>query len=64
MSPGVPPGGLGFRHEAALYGSDKELLAVAVPFLADGLAAGDPTILGVPESLQWRVRETWATRAV
>jgi anti-sigma regulatory factor (Ser/Thr protein kinase) len=53
----VPPDRRGFRHEAALYGSDEEFLAVAVPFLADGIAAGEPTLLGVSAPLQRRVRE-------
>lgn len=32
-----------FIHEAAYYGSDKEFLALAVPFLTGGLEAGEPT---------------------
>jgi anti-sigma regulatory factor (Ser/Thr protein kinase) len=36
-----------FRHEAAIYGSDDELVAIAVPFLRDGVAAGQPTFLGI-----------------
>ena len=36
-----------FSHEALIYGSDEEFLAVAVPFLRDGLSAGDPTMIGV-----------------
>jgi hypothetical protein len=32
-------------HEALLYGSDEALLAVAVPFLRDGIAKADPTLL-------------------
>lgn len=40
MSTGDP----GFVHEAALYGSDAELLDAAVPFLADGVAAGDTLV--------------------
>jgi anti-sigma regulatory factor (Ser/Thr protein kinase) len=47
----------GFRHETALYDSDAEFLAVAVPFLADGIAAGDPTLLAVPDALQRRVQK-------
>ena len=34
-------------HEALVYGSEEELLAVVIPFLADGIAAGEPTLLGV-----------------
>jgi anti-sigma regulatory factor (Ser/Thr protein kinase) len=32
-------------HGAAVFGSDAELLAVAVPYLEDGLSAGDLTVL-------------------
>jgi anti-sigma regulatory factor (Ser/Thr protein kinase) len=35
----------GYRHEALIYGSDDELLEVAVPFLRAGVAAGEPTLL-------------------
>ena len=38
----VPPGCV---HETGFYGSDEELLAITVPFLEGGLAAGDPTIV-------------------
>ena len=34
-------------HEAALYGSEDELLDLVVPFLRDGVAAGEPTLLGL-----------------
>jgi len=57
MSYGAPTGRAGFRHEAALFASDEEFLALAVPFLADGIAAGDPTLLAVPAPLQRRVQE-------
>jgi hypothetical protein len=48
MSYGAPTGRAGFRHEAAIYASDEEFLALAVPFLADGIAAGEPALLAVP----------------
>jgi anti-sigma regulatory factor (Ser/Thr protein kinase) len=38
----VPPGCV---HETAFYGSDEELMAVTVPFLAGGVEAGEPTIV-------------------
>jgi len=57
MNDAAPAIRLGFRHEAALYGSDEEFLAVAAPFLAEGIAAGDPTLLAVPAPLQRRVKE-------
>lgn len=34
----------GLLHEAAFYGSEDEFLAVVVPFLADGIGAGEPTV--------------------
>jgi anti-sigma regulatory factor (Ser/Thr protein kinase) len=57
MSHRAPTGRAGFRHEAALYASDEEFLALAVPFLADGIAAGEPTLLAVPAPLQRRLQE-------
>jgi anti-sigma regulatory factor (Ser/Thr protein kinase) len=40
----------GFVHEAALYGSDEEFLAVAVPFLEAGVAAGEPALVALAGS--------------
>ncbi|MFD0822511.1 anti-sigma factor RsbA family regulatory protein, partial [Micromonospora zhanjiangensis] len=39
----------GCHHEAICYDSDEELLAVAVPFLTDGIAADEPTVLSLGE---------------
>jgi anti-sigma regulatory factor (Ser/Thr protein kinase) len=46
-----------FFHEALVYDSDQEFVAVAAPFLRDGLAAGQPTLFGGDERQQWLVRE-------
>jgi anti-sigma regulatory factor (Ser/Thr protein kinase) len=35
----------GFRHGAAVFASDAELLEVALPYLEEGLRAGDLTVL-------------------
>lgn len=35
----------GYVHETAFYGSDDDLLAVTVPFLEGGLAAGEATVV-------------------
>jgi anti-sigma regulatory factor (Ser/Thr protein kinase) len=35
----------GFRHGAAVFGSDAELLEVAMPYLEEGLSDGDLTVL-------------------
>ncbi|WP_103350760.1 sensor histidine kinase [Amycolatopsis sp. CA-128772] len=37
----------GYDHAAVHYTSDAELLAVAVPFLERGLAAGEPTVVSL-----------------
>src|SRR5687768_3834252 len=37
------------RHAALLYRSPEELVAAAVPFLTDGLAAGEAVVLGCRE---------------
>jgi anti-sigma regulatory factor (Ser/Thr protein kinase) len=34
-----------FRHAAAIYASDDEFLAEVLPFVEEGLAAGDPVIV-------------------
>ncbi len=38
-----------FVHPAFFYRSDDEYLAVLVPFVVDGLAAGEPVAVAVPE---------------
>ncbi|QUQ67553.1 MEDS domain-containing protein [Kutzneria sp. CA-103260] len=35
----------GLRHQGCLYGSDAEFLAMAVPFVRDGLARGEPVLV-------------------
>src|SRR5690349_7058792 len=40
----------GFFHETAFYGSDDDFLAHAVPFLEDGLRAGEPSVVACTES--------------
>jgi anti-sigma regulatory factor (Ser/Thr protein kinase) len=42
----------GFVHEALIYGSDEELLAVAVPFFRDGAAAEERTLLCMDDRQQ------------
>jgi hypothetical protein len=44
---GEPAGHRGYFHEALLYNSEEEFLAAALPFLQDGVAAGEP------ESRSW-----------
>lgn len=40
---------VGHFHEAGFYGSDDEFAALIVPFVADGVAAGEPVIIGYDE---------------
>ncbi|WP_091770483.1 anti-sigma factor RsbA family regulatory protein [Blastococcus aurantiacus] len=52
-----PPGSAGVRsHAAAVVGSDDEILAAALPFLAAGLEAGDTTVLACPDELAELIR--------
>ncbi|WP_330274968.1 sensor histidine kinase [Lentzea sp. NBC_00516] len=39
----------GFFHETAFYGSDDDFLAHAVPFLENGLRAGEPSVVACNE---------------
>ncbi|MGW4945306.1 anti-sigma factor RsbA family regulatory protein [Actinoplanes sp. NPDC004185] len=47
MRTGAAAGHTGYFHEAVCYDSDEDLLAVAVPFLLGGVAAGEPTLVGL-----------------
>jgi anti-sigma regulatory factor (Ser/Thr protein kinase) len=57
MRTGAPAGRTGYFHEAVRFGSDDDLLAVALPFLRDGVAAGEPTIVALCEPNAALVRE-------
>jgi hypothetical protein len=46
MRAGAASGHLGHFHEAGFYGSDAEFRALIVPFAEEGIAAGEPVILG------------------
>ncbi|MBE1487570.1 sensor histidine kinase [Plantactinospora soyae] len=56
MRTGAAAGHDGYYHEAVCYRSDAELLAVAVPFLLDGVAAGEPTVVSLGEQNEALVR--------
>ncbi|GIJ73386.1 sensor histidine kinase [Virgisporangium ochraceum] len=47
MRTGAAAGYLGYYHESVCYASDEDLLAVAVPFLAGGSEAGEPTVVSM-----------------
>jgi len=46
MRAGVSAGYTGHFHEAGFYGSDDELLELVVPFVTEGIEAGEPSVLG------------------
>jgi anti-sigma regulatory factor (Ser/Thr protein kinase) len=46
MRTGAAAGQAGHFHEAGFYGSDAEFGALIVPFAEEGLAAGEPVIIG------------------
>ena len=49
MRTGAAAGHVGYFHEAVCYDSDEHLLGVVVPFLLDGVAAGEPTVVSLGE---------------
>ena len=53
LAPGTEDG---FVHEAAIYGTDEELLGTVVPFLRDGSAAGEPALLATDPRREQLVR--------
>jgi anti-sigma regulatory factor (Ser/Thr protein kinase) len=44
-----PVSGSGFRHEALFYSGQDEFLAGTVPFVLEGVDAGEPVLVVVPE---------------
>jgi anti-sigma regulatory factor (Ser/Thr protein kinase) len=46
MRTGAAQGQVGHFHEAGFYASDAEFAALIVPFVEEGLAAGEPVIIG------------------
>jgi anti-sigma regulatory factor (Ser/Thr protein kinase) len=53
----VDPRAGGYRHDALLYDSPAELVDVAVPFLLEGLAAGDAAIVATGAATAGTVRD-------
>ena len=49
MRSGAAAGHAGYFHETALYGSDDDFLAIVVPFIEGGVAAGEPTFVSLAE---------------
>ena len=56
MRTGAASGHHGYFHEAVRYDADDELMAVAVPFLRDGVEAGEPTFVALGERTAGLVR--------
>ncbi|UQU62244.1 sensor histidine kinase [Couchioplanes caeruleus] len=56
MRTGAAHGHTGYFHAAVQYASDDELLAVTVPFLLGGVAAGEPTFVSFGERTAALVR--------
>ena len=46
MRTGAARGQVGHFHEVGFYGSDTEFRALIVPFAEEGIAAGEPVIIG------------------
>jgi len=46
MRTGVARGHVGNFHEAGFYSSDAEFLSLIVPFVTDGMAGGEPVVIG------------------
>ncbi|MFF5229696.1 anti-sigma factor RsbA family regulatory protein [Dactylosporangium sp. NPDC000521] len=61
MRTGPATGHDGIFHEAAFYASDEEFLAVVLPFLTDGVAAGEPTVSIFGEHRQRLLRSVLGT---
>src|SRR5215475_12282525 len=49
MRTGAARGHVGHFHEAGFYASDAEFAALIVPFVEEGIAAGEPVIIGYDE---------------
>ncbi len=60
MRTGAARGQTGHFHEAGFYSSDAEFAALIVPFAEEGIAAGEPVILGYDERKNGLLR-SWLT---
>jgi anti-sigma regulatory factor (Ser/Thr protein kinase) len=56
MRAGAARGHVGHFHEAGFYGSDAEFAALIVPFVEEGVAAGEPVIIGYDDRKAGLVR--------
>src|SRR5512140_1819755 len=60
MRAGAARGHVGHFHEAGFYGSDAEFAALIVPFAEEGIAAGEPVIIGYDDRKSGLLR-SWLT---
>jgi anti-sigma regulatory factor (Ser/Thr protein kinase) len=60
MRTGAARGQVGHFHEAGFYGSDAEFAALIVPFAEEGIAAGEPVIIGYDDRKNALLR-SWLT---
>ncbi len=60
MRTGAARGQAGHFHEAGFYGSDAEFRALIVPFAEEGIAAGEPVIIGYDDRKS-RLLRSWLT---
>lgn len=58
MRTGPAAGSAGYYHEALCYSSPEELLAVGLPFLIDGVEAGEPTLVAMGGESAEALRDT------
>jgi anti-sigma regulatory factor (Ser/Thr protein kinase) len=57
---GAARGQVGHFHEVGFYGSDAEFRALIVPFVEEGIAAGEPVIIGYDDRKSGLLR-SWLT---
>jgi len=60
MRTGAARGQVGHFHEAGFYSSDAEFRALIVPFAEEGIAAGEPVIIGYDDRKNALIR-SWLT---
>jgi hypothetical protein len=60
MRTGAARGRAGHFHEAGFYSSDAEFRALILPFAEQGIAAGEPVILGYDDRKSGLLR-SWLT---
>jgi anti-sigma regulatory factor (Ser/Thr protein kinase) len=60
MRIGAARGHVGHFHEVGFYGSDAEFRALIVPFAEEGIAAGEPVIIGYDDRKNGLLR-SWVT---